>query len=107
MSLWRQDNDGMGPSSRCGSGWKNKDGGKDRKGGLTMGLGFSHCDSYWSYSGFHRFRRRLASEIGVALDAMDGFRGIDEVLEEIEREIAKEKGLTVTVRTEGFKGSTG
>lgn len=38
-----------------------------------MGLAFSHCDARWSHSGFHRFRRRVAREIGMDLDAMNGF----------------------------------
>lgn len=38
-----------------------------------MGLAFTHCAAHWSYSGFHRFRQRLAREIGLDLDAMVGF----------------------------------
>lgn len=38
-----------------------------------MGIGFSHCGASWSYSGFGHFRRRLAREIGIALEAMEGF----------------------------------
>jgi hypothetical protein len=38
-----------------------------------MGLDFSHTDARWSYSGFHEFRRRLARELGIDLDKMDGF----------------------------------
>jgi hypothetical protein len=30
-----------------------------------MGIGFSHCDASWSYSGFNSFRQRLAKEIGI------------------------------------------
>ena len=40
-----------------------------------MGLDFSHCDASWSYSGFNNFRRRLAKEIGVDIDEMEGFNG--------------------------------
>ena len=40
-----------------------------------MGLDFSHCDARWSYSGFMRFRRRLAALIGLDLDQMYGFGG--------------------------------
>jgi hypothetical protein len=38
-----------------------------------MGLDFSHTDARWAYSGFHEFRRRLARELGIDLDKMDGF----------------------------------
>lgn len=38
-----------------------------------MGLDFSHCEAHWSYSGFMDFRKRLASEIGVDLEKMNGF----------------------------------
>ena len=38
-----------------------------------MGLGFSHGDAHWAYSGFDRFRVKLAREIGINLDLMDGF----------------------------------
>jgi hypothetical protein len=40
-----------------------------------MGLDFSHCDAHWSYSGFNRFRTRIAKDIGVDLDKMYGFGG--------------------------------
>lgn len=29
-----------------------------------MGLDFSHCDAHWAYSGFYRFRLKLAEAIG-------------------------------------------
>lgn len=29
-----------------------------------MGIDFSHCDAHWAYSGFARFRKRIADEIG-------------------------------------------
>lgn len=38
-----------------------------------MGLDFSHCDAHWGYSGFMRFRTRLAAEAGIALHCMEGF----------------------------------
>lgn len=31
--------------------------------------------AHWSYSGFHRFRQRLAAEIGIELEEMQGFGG--------------------------------
>ncbi|MGG1659520.1 hypothetical protein [Brevibacillus sp. NRS-1366] len=40
-----------------------------------MGLDFSHCEARWAYSGFHRFRRRLAEMIGFDLESMKGFGG--------------------------------
>lgn len=40
-----------------------------------MGLDFSHTDARWSYGGFGNFRRRLANEIGMNLDDMEGFGG--------------------------------
>lgn len=41
-----------------------------------MGLDFSHGEAHWSYSGFHRFRHKLAKEIGIEnLDEMEGFGG--------------------------------
>lgn len=40
-----------------------------------MGIDFSHCGAHWSYSGFHRFRERLATAIGFELDGMAGFGG--------------------------------
>lgn len=38
-----------------------------------MGIGFSHCNAGWAYSGFHRARVRIAKEIGMDLDKMSGF----------------------------------
>jgi hypothetical protein len=48
-----------------------------------MGLGFCieideenndhSVDAHWSYSGFNRFRHRLAEEIGIDLDTMPGY----------------------------------
>lgn len=40
-----------------------------------MGLNFSHCEAWWSYSAFHKFRKRLAEEIGIDLEQMEGFGG--------------------------------
>ncbi|MFJ7916106.1 MULTISPECIES: hypothetical protein [unclassified Lysinibacillus] len=40
-----------------------------------MGLDFSHTDARWSYSGFGNFRKRLAEQIGMDLDNMEGFGG--------------------------------
>jgi hypothetical protein len=40
-----------------------------------MGLGFSHCDAHWSYTGFHRFRCRVAEATGIKLYEMNGFTG--------------------------------
>lgn len=43
-----------------------------------MGLDFGKqvvepYDFGWSYGGFHSFRKRLAKEIGIELDKMEGF----------------------------------
>jgi hypothetical protein len=38
-----------------------------------MGIDFTRCNAHWGYGGFHRFRVRLASEIGINLDEMAGF----------------------------------
>lgn len=38
-----------------------------------MGLDFSHTNAHWAYSGFMRFRERLAAEIGIDLNKMEGF----------------------------------
>lgn len=40
-----------------------------------MGLDFSHGDAHWAYSGFNRFRTRLAEAIGIKLMDMQGFGG--------------------------------
>jgi len=29
-----------------------------------MGIDFSHCDARWAYSGFKKFRNRIANQIG-------------------------------------------
>lgn len=31
-----------------------------------MGIDFSHCDASWAYSGFARFRDKLAAQVGLA-----------------------------------------
>lgn len=38
-----------------------------------MGLDFSHADAHWAYSGFMRFRRRIAATLGIDLERMVGF----------------------------------
>lgn len=38
-----------------------------------MGLDFSHCEARWAYSGFMKFRVKLAAEAGIALHCMEGF----------------------------------
>lgn len=38
-----------------------------------MGLDFNHSEAHWAYSGFNRFRERLAEEIGICLPLMEGF----------------------------------
>ena len=51
-----------------------------------MGIGFcvdhddgtenEDSDAYWAYSGFHRFRKKLAAEIGILnLESMEGYGG--------------------------------
>ena len=52
-----------------------------RSEGLLMGLQFAIgreeivAGASWSYGGFNDFRRRLALEIGIHLDRMEGFGG--------------------------------
>lgn len=38
-----------------------------------MGLDFNKSEAHWAYSGFNRFRVKLAEEIGVCLNFMEGF----------------------------------
>ena len=38
-----------------------------------MGLDFSHTDAHWAYSGFMRFRTRIAATLGINLESMEGF----------------------------------
>lgn len=38
-----------------------------------MGIDFSHCEAHWAYSGFMRFRTRIATEAGIVLSCMSGF----------------------------------
>jgi len=40
-----------------------------------MGLDFSHGEAHWAYSGFMRFRARLAEHEGFDLRKMQGFDG--------------------------------
>ncbi len=40
-----------------------------------MGLDFNGSDARWAYSGFNRFRERLAAIIGIKLREMEGFGG--------------------------------
>lgn len=37
---------------------------------MIMGLDFAQSEAHWSYSGFNRFRRRLAKADGYDLDEM-------------------------------------
>lgn len=37
-------------------------------------MGLAVGGAHWSYSGFNRFRERLAAEVGVHLMGMEGFR---------------------------------
>lgn len=39
-----------------------------------MGLAFKGADARWAYGGFMRFRERLANEIGICLELMEGFK---------------------------------
>lgn len=39
-----------------------------------MGIDFSHSNASWAYSGFMRFRSRLAQAEGFDLEQMDGFQ---------------------------------
>lgn len=43
-----------------------------------MGLNFSNSDVQWAYSGFAQFRKRLAADIGINLEEMQGFGGARE-----------------------------
>jgi hypothetical protein len=52
-----------------------------------MGLDFSRCKAHWGYSGFHYFRVKLASEIGINLDEMAHFAEDGKSWENIEDDI--------------------
>jgi len=39
-----------------------------------MGLDFDGAEAHWAYSGFNRFREKLASDCGFSLRDMDGFK---------------------------------
>ncbi|AOZ91601.1 hypothetical protein [Paenibacillus crassostreae] len=41
-----------------------------------MGLDFNKGGAHWSYSGFYRFRVRVAETIGIDLDKMSGFASL-------------------------------
>ena len=38
-----------------------------------MGLNFNYSDARWSYDGFDCFRKRLAAQIDINLNDMQGF----------------------------------
>ena len=40
-----------------------------------MGLDFYGSKAHWSYSGFNHFRKRLANEIGIDLENIQGYGG--------------------------------
>jgi hypothetical protein len=40
-----------------------------------MGVGFSHGNASWSYTGFDFFRTKLAASVGINLDEMFGHGG--------------------------------
>jgi len=40
-----------------------------------MGIDFSHGTAHWSYSGFMEFRNKLANQIAINLNEMEGFDG--------------------------------
>lgn len=42
---------------------------------MVMGICFSHGDANWSYSGFDRFRCKLAESIGIEFHDMIGYGG--------------------------------
>ena len=44
-----------------------------------MGLDFKGSDVSFSYGGFHRFRRRVASSAGIMLDKMEGYTGTNPI----------------------------
>lgn len=39
-----------------------------------MGLDFSHGQAHFSYSGFDRFRIKLARELSIELEEMEGYK---------------------------------
>lgn len=41
-----------------------------------MGLDFDNSEAHWSYGGFHRFRTKLAAQMGLEISKMEGFGGI-------------------------------
>ena len=40
-----------------------------------MGVNFSYCNAHWTYNLFHEFRVKLAHEVGIDLNQMEGFGG--------------------------------
>jgi hypothetical protein len=50
-----------------------------------MGLDFSHADAHWSYSGFNRFRRRVAAAVGIELDRMEGYHRSHQLMAQFDR----------------------
>lgn len=42
-----------------------------------MGINFKNSDASWAYSGFNRFRERLADEVGIDLRKMKGFQPLE------------------------------
>ena len=54
-----------------------------------MGIDFSHCGAHWAYSGFNRFRERIAGEIGINLRDMEGFSGFLPTPNQEEKEALK------------------
>jgi len=51
---------------------------------VKMGLNFSHGDARWAYSEFKYFRRKLAKEIGIFLELMDGYTSFGISWDEVE-----------------------
>lgn len=41
--------------------------------GINFHVGDYKCDSDWSYTSFHEFRKKVARSIGIDLEEMDGF----------------------------------
>jgi hypothetical protein len=46
--------------------------------GEDVGIDISPGGAHGSYSGFHRFRQRVAKQAGIVLDEMEGFGNRDE-----------------------------
>ena len=54
-----------------------------------MGIDFSYCGAHWAYSGFNRFRERIAGETGINLRDMEGFSGFLPTPNQEEKEALK------------------